>query len=314
MPDGAGPVRNNFDDFREVKESLQDVSRSIRKLVSDHETRIDRGAPMWISYLMLLLLALLSFASVGAYFWARPRIDQFLATLVAMGQQEESPQQQLVLRPVQRQETYTVRRPIHETVMKDEEYTERRPVRETTMREEEYTVQRPVYETEDRQEYRTVKKPVHHTTYRDEYVTVNEPVITWQRQLQTDWFGVSQWVLVPVTTYVPRTEVRRVPEQTVEYQDVIETRKVPVQTVRYVDETKTRKVPVEITRYVEETKTRKVPVEVTRYVDEERTRWVTDYVSSTDPPTAGSEANTNTPADEAPALSNGNEARNNDSL
>ena len=117
---------------------------------------------------------------------------------------------------------------------------------ETSEREEKYTVRKPVYETSHRRETRTVRKPVYESSEREETRTVYDPVIEYQTSYTSDGWTTMK----PVTSYQARVETRRVPVQTVRYVEEEQYREVPVRTVRYVEEQRVRKVPVRTVRYV----------------------------------------------------------------
>jgi hypothetical protein len=174
-----------------------------------------------------------------------------------------------------REEKHTVRKPVYETSFRDETYTVKKPVVETQLRDEKYTVLRPVNDVEYQDQYVTVQTPIRGIEYRDQPVTVQMPETSWGLQPYCDYAtGQMKWTNVPVTNYVSRTIVQKVPVETVRYVDTVETRKVPVPTTRYVEQEEVRKVPVEEVRYVEEQQVRKVPVETVRYVEEEEVRKV----------------------------------------
>ena len=119
-----------------------------------------------------------------------------------------------------------------------------------------------------------VQRPVYETSEREEQVTVYAPVTT----TQSVYLGCGQWGQSAVTSYAPRTEVRKVPVTTVRYVQEEQVRKVPVTTVRYVNEQTVRKVPVQTVRYVNEEQVRKVQVPVRRMVQQEVVRQVVGRV------------------------------------
>jgi hypothetical protein len=77
---------------------------------------------------------------------------------------------------------------------------------------------------------------------------------------------------VQETTMVPRTEVRRVPVQTVRYVNEEQIRQVPVQVCRMESYEEVRKVPVQVCKQVVERVERQVPVQVCKFVTEEHVR------------------------------------------
>jgi len=156
-------------------------------------------------------------------------------------------------------------RPVWRLEEREQQYTVRRPIYETTVREERYTVRRPVYETSEQEKPYTVRRPVYEVTEREVARTVLEPV-TGQRVIPLLW---GRWTTRPVTRYVPRVVVQKVPTQTVRHVEEQHVRKVAVQTVRFVEEERVQKVPVQTVRYVEEQRTRSVKVPVLQWVEEE---------------------------------------------
>ena len=70
-------------------------------------------------------------------------------------------------------------------------------MQETAQREERYTVQRPVYETQEREEWYTVARPVTQTVYRTEAYTVMQPVTTCATQFVDQGSYANQMVLKP---------------------------------------------------------------------------------------------------------------------
>lgn len=196
-----------------------------------------------------------------------------------------------------REETVQKVRYVRETSEREETYTVRKPVYETTEREQRHTVLKPVYETSMRDQAYTVLRPV--TSYRTQYVQrggwVNQQVYSpgyltrqyacvggWMRPVYSQTPGVvynrpvyqSNLVAeaVPQTSFVPTTEVRKVPVQTLRYERQEIVRKVPVQTVRYVEERHVKKIPVVTERPVVEREVRKIPVRTCKWVEEEFVR------------------------------------------
>ena len=156
-------------------------------------------------------------------------------------------------------------RPVWRLEEREQKYTVLRPVYETTEREERYTVRRPVYETSERQVPYTVRRPVTEVTEREVATTVYEPV-TGQRAIPLGW---GRWTTRPVTKYLPRVVVQKVPATTVRFVEEQHVRKEAVQTVRFVEEEQVRKVPVQTVRYVEEERTRTVQVPVLQWIENE---------------------------------------------
>jgi hypothetical protein len=77
---------------------------------------------------------------------------------------------------------------------------------------------------------------------------------------------------VPVTQFVQRVVVEKVPVQTVRFVDEQQVRKVPVQTCRIVQEEQVRRIPVTTYRQVVERVEQQIPVQVCRMVEEEVVR------------------------------------------
>lgn len=199
-----------------------------------------------------------------------------------------------VYETAEREERYTVQKPVWETSVREERYTVRRPVYETSEREEAYTVMEPVTT------YRPVQ--VDQGQYVTQYALQPGAVrnrLAWQpRGYQIDprtgvatyssgglWWTPMQApaALVPQTVYqpnivtqqvaetslVPRTEVRKVPVQTVRYVDEEVVRQIPTQVCRMITEEQVRKVPVTVCKQVVERVEKQVPVQVCRMVTEE---------------------------------------------
>jgi hypothetical protein len=184
-------------------------------------------------------------------------------------------------------------------------------VYETAERDESYTVMKPVYETSCRTEYHTVLQPV--TTYRTQYVdqgcyqqqvvmkpalpstrlawqsgtcavdpatgqTVYErPGLYWvqtprsQYEVQQVWRPNVIAQQIQQTSYVPQTVAQQVPMQVCKYVPEQVCRKVPIQVCRMVSEQVVRKVPVTTCRMVYEERVEKVPYQVCRMVAEQQT-------------------------------------------
>lgn len=177
----------------------------------------------------------------------------------------------------EREERFIVQKPVMETSTREERYVVRKALYETSEREECYTVMEPV----------TVCKPVQ--VDMGQYVTnyVAQPGAI---RTRLGWQGSSPvvdqaggavayqrgglyWtptqapaVLVPQTAYVPNIVTQNVQETVM--QPRTEVRKVPVQTVRYVDEEMIRQVPVQVCKMVNEEQVRRVPVTTYKQVVE----------------------------------------------
>lgn len=177
----------------------------------------------------------------------------------------------------EREERYTVQRPVWETSTREERYTVQRPVYETSEREEAYTVM----------EQQTTYRPVQ--IDQGQYVT-NMAVQPGAVRTRLAWNqpgyvvdpltgaaayqrGGLHWTpmqapatVIPQTTYQPNIVTAQVPQTSLVPRT--EVRKVPVQTVRYVNEEMVREVPVQTCRMISEEQVRKVPVTTYRQVVE----------------------------------------------
>ena len=103
---------------------------------------------------------------------------------------ENEPSPIEAIETAEREERYTVLRPVWETAYRDESYNRIRNIVETHEREERYTVQRPQWHTEVREHRYTVRQPVTQTVEQQVCRTVMQPVTT----MRTDYVDQGQWV------------------------------------------------------------------------------------------------------------------------
>lgn len=194
----------------------------------------------------------------------------------------------------EREERYTVQKPVWETSVREERYTVQRPVYETSEREEAYTVMeqvttyRPVQIDQGQYVTNYAVQPgaVRTRLARTQAGYVVDPatgVAVYQRgglhwtPMQAPSVIVPQTVYqpnlvtaqVPETSMVPRTEVRRVPTQTVRYENQEMVREVPVQVCKMITEEQVRRVPVTTYKQVVERVEKKTPVQVCKMITEE---------------------------------------------
>jgi len=194
----------------------------------------------------------------------------------------------------EREERVTVQKPIWETSVREERYTVQRPVYETSEREEAYTVMeqvttyRPVQIDQGQYVTNYAVQPgaVRTRLARTQAGYVIDPVTgvaAYQRgglhwtPMQAPSVIVPQTVYqpnlvtaqVPQTSMVPRTEVRRVPVQTVRYENQEMVREVPMQVCKMITEEQVRRVPVTTYKQVVERVEKKTPVQVCKMITEE---------------------------------------------
>ena len=204
-----------------------------------------------------------------------------------------------VVETSEREERYCVTRPVWETQEREERHLVRRQVWETAEREQCRTYVEPV--TTCRTDY------VDQGRWEAQCTTVPGPTrtrLTWMPPacVTDPYTGVSRkqrgglvWApraapsrtvvnhvwkphivarQTPVTQYVQRQVVEKIPVQVCRYVDEEVVRKVPVQVCRMVRQEMVRKVPVRVCRQVVERVEREVPVRTCRMVEEEHVRKV----------------------------------------
>lgn len=209
-----------------------------------------------------------------------------------------------------REERYCVEKPVWETQEREVRRVVQKPVYETAERVEQYTVYRPVTtyrcQTVDQGCYETqqVLKPGACVTRLrwmpggwavDEATGVQVRRIAgfrWVQERTPDTYeSYRVWrpnlvqVQVPQTVMMPQVETRKVPIQTVRYEQVEEVHKVPVQVCRMVRQEMVRKVPVQTQRIQYEDRVEQVPVQVCRRVTTQETREVRRVVAKRVPVT-----------------------------
>ena len=200
----------------------------------------------------------------------------------------------------EREERYTVLKPVYETEYREETIQRTHYVTETQMREERRTVMKPVLETSTREERRTVMRPVTETQlsrrmlhadapgHDHDALSVSTRAATSIRRAtnlvpcRTDCAGC----LAPRTRTPTRGLIRRSAVACIGcpsngpgvysvqrvYVPNYVTQVIPQTT--YVPETVARKVPVEVTRYEPVEEVRQVPVSAYRMEQEEQRRLV----------------------------------------